>query len=325
MLHAWLWKWIPWGYGVLLHVETWRTHRLDVFFNLITTVGGELGVLLLLSLTYWCFNKAVGQKLAYAYLTALVFNMWVKVLCFIPRPDNPQIEPLLRRAGIGGRLHPLAHEASPSFPSGHAQGSTVGWGYAALASRRRWVQGVAVVLVLLIALSRMYLGVHYPQDVIGGLLLGVLNLLLWLWAEPYVLPRLAQLSRGRRYALAILVPLGMFLVYPVDATASPLGVLLGAGVGYVLEGETLRFTCPNDWGIRFGRGAVGLAVLLTMFFGLHRLAAPLAAYANTPPELGARLLRYAVIGFSATWIIPWLFVPLRLAHRDSDSATASTP
>ncbi len=313
-MQPWLWNWIPWGYRVLLHVETWHSQVLNVFFDLITTIGGELGLLLLLSLTYWCFNKAVGRGLSYAYLTSVVFNMWLKAVWRIPRPDNPQIEPLLRKAGITSRLHPLAHETSPSFPSGHAQGSLVGWGYVAAAAKRRWLSWSVAILVSLIALSRMYLGVHYPQDVIGGLLFGGLNLLAWLWGESRVRPHLARLSSGQQYALAIFVPLALFLVHPVDATASPLGALIGAGVGYVLEGQTLRFTDAATWGNRLWRGVVGLAVLLTLFFGLHALAAPLAAYANTPLEIGLRLLRYAGIGFSSAWIVPWMLIRVHLAE-----------
>ncbi|MGH7175721.1 MAG: phosphatase PAP2 family protein [Minisyncoccia bacterium] len=79
----------------------------------------------------------------------------------------------------------LALYAPPlySFPSGHAVMSVVFYGFAAYALARTyprlggWIYLAATLLTLLIGLSRVYLGVHYPSDVIAGWLLG----LFWLW------------------------------------------------------------------------------------------------------------------------------------------------
>jgi undecaprenyl-diphosphatase len=73
------------------------------------------------------------------------------------------------------------HATSSSFPSGHAMSATVCYGTVAyLVSRlqkHHWARmltlGGAVVLVLLICLTRLYLGVHYPSDVIGGIVVGL--------------------------------------------------------------------------------------------------------------------------------------------------------
>jgi undecaprenyl-diphosphatase len=63
--------------------------------------------------------------------------------------------------------------ASYSFPSGHSLLSMCCYGtLSSLASGRRLVRIGAAVLVLAIGISRAYLGVHYPTDVIGGFLLG---------------------------------------------------------------------------------------------------------------------------------------------------------
>ena len=77
--------------------------------------------------------------------------------------------------------HPLVSLATYSFPSGHAAGSTVFWGFAcvlawswpARPSIRTLVAVAAVLMVVLTCLSRVYLGAHYPSDVLAGVCEGV--------------------------------------------------------------------------------------------------------------------------------------------------------
>jgi undecaprenyl-diphosphatase len=74
-----------------------------------------------------------------------------------------------------------AHAVSSSFPSGHAMSAAVVYGTVAyLAARlqqRRWARVatmvVAAIMIFLICLSRLYLGVHYPSDVLAGVLVGL--------------------------------------------------------------------------------------------------------------------------------------------------------
>jgi undecaprenyl-diphosphatase len=75
---------------------------------------------------------------------------------------------------------PAINEMTMSFPSGHSMGSLIGYGLLAylvvLTARPKWLRVVAVVglalLVLAIGFSRIYLGAHYPSDVIGGYIVG---------------------------------------------------------------------------------------------------------------------------------------------------------
>ena len=163
-----------------------------------------------------------------------MLNCWLKDLWRIPRPDDPALEDLLQQAGIADRVQPLRNETSLAFPSGHTQGAVVAWGYMAYHFKKLWFWVMAVLIIVLIGFSRMVLGVHYPQDVIGGLIVGAVYLVLWLWAEPYVRRWLFSLRVGWRYLLAVLVPLAVLLIHPVEATATTMGAVLGLGVGFVL-------------------------------------------------------------------------------------------
>jgi membrane-associated phospholipid phosphatase len=313
-----LWSIIPWGYQVLLDIEGMRTAFLDVLFPIITDLGSEMGYIVILSLIYWCVSKPVMQGLAYAYLFTMALNTWIKDLWCIPRPDDPALEPVLERAGVTRRLQPLRHETSPSFLSGHSQGAAVSWGYMAHCFKKIWFRIVTVILITLIAFSRMYVGVHFPQDVIGGLVVGAVYLLLWLWAEPHVRARLARLGTGWRYALAVLVPLVVLIVHPVEGTATSMGALIGLGIGFLLEGQTLRFTTAGRWWQRVLRGALGLAVVLVAYFGLSALFGLFDERMGATMAVVWRIIRYALVGFVGGWGAPWLFTLSGLAGRETE-------
>lgn len=311
-----LWSIVPWGYQVLLSIEGLHNAFLNALFPVITDLGGEMGYIVILSLLYWCVSKSVIHGLAYAYLFTATLNTWIKDIWHIPRPDDPALEGVLQRAGISCRLTPLRHETSPSFLSGHTQGAVVSWGYVAYRFQKAWLWVAAAILIVLIAFSRMYVGVHFPQDVIGGLLVGAVYLLLWLLAEPYLRRRLSRLGIGWRYALAALVPLAVLVVHPLKDTATAMGALIGLGVGFVLEGQTLCFATEGRWWQRVLRGALGLVVVLAAYFGLSALFGLFDESMGAAMEIAWRVLRYALLGFVGGWGAPWLFTLSGLAEKE---------
>jgi hypothetical protein len=170
-------------------------------------------------------------------------------------------------------------------------------------------------LIGLVAFSRTYLGVHFPQDVIAGLGIGALYLVVWLWAEPRVRSWLRTLAVGWRYAIAVAAPLAMLVVHVSEDTTAAMGALVGLGTGYVLEGQTLRFAVAGAWRQRVLRGALGLALTVAAFFGLRALFGLL--HVEGVVALGVRIFRYALIGFVGGWGVPWVFVQSGLSERDT--------
>jgi membrane-associated phospholipid phosphatase len=313
-----LWSLVPWGYRVLLSLEGMRSGGLTFFFSIVTDLGSNLGYLVILSLIYWCIDKRAGQGLAYASLFSATLNLWIKHLWDIPRPGDAALDGLLQRAGIGKRVAPLRQATLPSFPSGHAQGAAVTWGYIAHRadagpSRKRWVWYVAVLLVALIAFSRLYLGVHFPQDVLAGLAIGAVYLVAWLWAEPRLRSWLAAVSLGWQVALALIVPLAVLAVLPGDDTTAAMGAAMGLGAGYLLEGQTLRFAVAGKGWKRLLRGALGLVLMVATHLCMRALFG--LVHVEGSVELVWRTLRYALLGFAGGWGVPWVFVRTGLAGR----------
>ncbi len=300
-----LWELVPWGCEILAQVETWRTSVLDPFFSAVTELGGERFYIVLFAVVYWCLSKPVGVGAALAALFSATFNAWLKALLDMPRPEF--------LCGVT----PLWEETSPSWPSNHAQGSTVMWGYLAVRARRAWFWVVAVVLIVLIGFSRMYGGVHFPQDVIGGVLIGVVFLALWFALEPRASSLLAGLSDGAVIGLSLAVPLILLLALRLEDAVTPMGAMMGMGVGYVWQSRSASFSPAGVWWKRVVRAILGLVLVFGVYLGLSALFGTFDESVGAFLSHALRTFRYALVGLTGFFGAPWLFLRLGLAEREA--------
>ena len=157
-----------------------------------------------------------------------------------------------------------------------------------------------------VGLSRVYLGVHYPQDVIVGTGIGLLLVALYSWLETRFAARLFLPFWGK-LVVCVGVPLLMLALHAETDTGSAMGTLIGLGVGVTLEREWVRFSTAGSLAQRAVRFLTGLLVLLGLYFGLKAIL---------PATLIFRVLRYGLIGMWVAFIAPWVFVRLGLAHRE---------
>ena len=174
-----------------------------------TFLGTEEFYMLILPLVFWCINRTLGIELVTLLLASTGLNELAKGLLKLPRPF--WIEPKLA----------LSTETSFGLPSGHAQNAMVLWGYLATVLRSPW-RWLCVLLIFLISLSRLYLGVHFPGDVLVGWALGLLVLGGFLWLKPRLTPRLSAWSLGKHILAAILVSAAVLVLYLI-AAAIPAG------------------------------------------------------------------------------------------------------
>ena len=282
-----------WGVEVILWFQSFSNPFLDGFFRAVTFLGDERFYLILLPFIFWCINKRWGARLTVVLFISAYVNAFLKALFALPRPFDFRIRLLDMATGYG-------------FPSGHTQGATVTWGYLASQIRRRDWWALSGGIILLVGLSRMYLGVHYPHDVVGGLIIGVLLLLAFLWATRLWEERWAQLPLNVKLLLTVVLPLILLLVEPTNEAARPLGAMMGMGAGFVLEERLVGFACGGAWERRLARLASGLVITFALWFGLKELF---------PARLAFRFLRYALVGFWGAFAAPWAFVKTGLAEK----------
>ena len=304
----WLQSLVLWGTDVILWLQTFRVAALDGLFVGATYLGEEYFYIGFLPLIYWCINKELGIRLSYLIMLSNYVVGWAKLLYKIPRPADP-------------RIVPLRHETSPSFPSGHSMNAATMWGYLALYIKRTWFWIVAIALILLIAISRVYVGVHFPQDLIGGLLLGAIVLALYvLLGDRLISPWLRRQPLALRLILGALVPLIMLFVYPRDyaglypaeTAATVVGVLIGISIGVPLEERYIDFSVAGPVWKRILRLLLGIAVIALIYTGPKLLLPETMAPGL---DTAIRVLRYALMAFTLTFFAPWLFVRLKLAEH----------
>lgn len=153
------------------------------------------------------------------------------------------------------------------FPSGHVMLITVVWLGMALFFNKRWLWVLSVLLVLLTITSRMYLGVHYLGDVIGGLLLGILVLLLFnnLFSK---LKLLEKVSLEKAQVVFLLSPLVLFIFYK----AIP-GFQAGALIGFNLALlTTLKFWGELKLSSSLVKRILNTILFVVLYFGSYFLA-----------------------------------------------------
>ncbi|MBN1314349.1 MAG: phosphatase PAP2 family protein [Anaerolineales bacterium] len=317
-MNDWLWQIIPWGYNILLNIEHWRTPVFDTFFSGITFLGSEWFYILFLPIVYWSIGKEIGLGLSYASLFSTYLNDWLKNYFAIPRPYDDSLKSILVRAGVTRQIDPLFHETSPSWPSNHSQGSVIVWGYLASQLKKGWFWALAILLAGSIAFSRMYGGVHFPQDVISGILLGVILLCLWLIFEGRVVHLLVSFAFRFRIILVILVPLLGFMLIPSSTSGMIAGTLLGLGTGYLIEAKTTDFLVAGPWYKKGLRSIVGVILILGIYLALKALFSPITGEFLV---IIFRMIRYCLVSLTASFFAPLIFIKIGLADSGKIKGT----
>lgn len=286
-----------WGINLIIAIQQVHGPLLDNIFRGITFTGDEQFYLVLLPLILWCIDYSFGAVLAVFFLLSNSLNIILKDLFQQPRPFdlNPGLK-LSQADGYG-------------MPSGHAQLAVTAWGAIAVRVRRTWFWIVAIVIILLIGFSRVYLGVHFPTDVFAGWIIGSILLAIYI-AVRYPLGKwLSGLNLWLQLLLAIGVPVFLLLLNRSAEALSSSGTLFGIAVGLVFARRYVSFSIRGPWWHRVVRFLIGIIALLALYLGLKTVFPP------DGTALGAifRFLRYGLVG---GWVVlgaPWLFRLMRLA------------
>jgi membrane-associated phospholipid phosphatase len=299
---------------------------LETPMKLFSFLGTEDFFMIVLPVLYWCVDSTLGMQVAVILMLSSTLNDAVKMALHGPRPY-----------WISAQVKALATETSFGVPSGHTQGATVVWGIIAAWLRKWWAWLAAALLVLLIGASRLYLGVHFPHDVLLGLLLGIL--VLWLvlrfwkpvvaWARKKSLG--GQILAGFLGSLALivlsLIPYFWLKLtgwqppqewaafaggaFSLQGVATYAGTFFGLMVGVAWLARQGGFQTGGPWWQLVLRYAVGVAGVLIIRYGLKFIFPE----GDRVLALFLRYIRYTVIGFWVSGAAPWVFVRARLAKK----------
>ncbi len=285
-----------------------------------TMLGNEEFFLLLLPLIYLCVNHKIGLRLGALILCCDALCGILKIGFALPRPY-----------WINKSVVTYATETSFGFPSSHAQVAAAGWIFLARQSKRTWAYFAAISLIFLIAISRVFLGVHYALDVVGGILVSLAFLALFLKVEPpfsrwFAAQKLVtQIDGALVFSLTILAIFGAVRVLDVgknavgyapfwndarvwDGIVARCGALFGLGCGAALAQRFARFETSGSFAQKTARFVIAIVGVAFCYVGVARL------FALAPPNFAQhlRFVRYALLTIWITFGAPWLLLKIGL-------------
>ena len=263
--------------------------------------GEELACVAVLGFLYWCYDKKFGKYVGLNVLTALVLNPMVKNVFIRRRPyfDHPEIQ-CLKPVDKSADIYDIAAQGY-SFPSGHSANAVTVYSSLPQYKRNKALAVIGVLLPLLVGVSRVCVGAHYPTDVLCGWLLGLAVIL--------VVPVLYRRIKNRLvfYALLLAVTLPGFFYCQSSDYFTGIGMLVGFIAGTEFEERFVNFenTRKPLWCVLRIVGGVAI------FFGLNTvLKLPFSKEFLDTGTMAAHLvrtLRYAVVLFVDIALSPMLF------------------
>ena len=282
-------------------------------FKVVTYLGEPITYIIIASIIYLAYSKSLAKRSVVILLFSQYLNQTLKGIFKDPRPDT-NID-LTEEHGL--------IEPKFGFPSGHTQNAFCFYEYLANEFKDEYkykqVPIVPVILsgiVFLVAISRIIIGVHDLQDVVGGFLIGVGILLLYIYLEPFLSEQFNKLNLITKILLTVTVSILLFLIgtllFPnaglglvtppllyrdAGAFAQVGGALLGFGLGYLLEQEYVKYD-PSQLTNKkkLINIVIGIVILLVVFLPFE--------YLIKFDSVIYRFARYAFATFILGYVVP---------------------
>jgi len=292
--------------------------------------GTEYFFLLLLPALYWCLEAGIGLRVGIILLLSTSINESLKLVFHGPRPYWYSAD-VIRYAG----------ETSFGIPSGHSQIAFGVWGMLAATIGKWWGWPIAILIIAMIGISRLYLGVHFPHDVLLGWLIGAILLWLVLRCWNPVTNRIKKMNPGQQILTAFLSSLVLILLtlipyfclkitnwqlppawaeygknaVSLSGTVTTAGTLFGLLTGLVWLNQRGGFDAGGSLWIRALRYIPGIVGLFVLYFGLKVIFGLITTNAEGMLPYFLRYIRYVLVGAWISAGAPWILIKMNLANK----------
>ena len=279
--------------NILKALESGRNTFFNFIFQIFTFLGEGPVAFAIIFIFYFLIDKKFGRKFVYIFATSISLNGVIKNFVKRVRPFK-----------LEGENHITCLKESTatgySFPSGHSQNvatysTTITYEY-----KKKWMLLVSIPLMLLVAFSRIYVGAHYPTDVICGLAFGIgFSILFSILFD--------KVGEKKMFLITIfgLLPFAILFMILQDDNFADLyktyGLLVGGYLAILFEDKYVNFSVDNKKWIRFifGAGGAGVTYLL-----LSLLLKPLPVHGLLLMLLS--FIRYGLVAFIGMGLMPYL-------------------
>lgn len=240
----------------------------DHLFEIFSILGEDLVIISILAWIYWNISKQKGFIIALTMISSVVLNNLLKIVFRRPRPY--EVFEKLK----GKRINTAT---GYSFPSGHTQGAATFYISLSLLFRKYIIGIVSVLIVLAVGLSRVYLAVHWPIDILASLILGsIISITLVNYLFSIIensgkkISFIKFVNSGALLVLASSLLIKTFLFKGdllTDDLVKSIALLNGVSLGFFLDLKREKFTIKSVITLkilRFLIGMTGAFVIITL-------------------------------------------------------------
>ena len=293
---------------VLLFFQRIRSDILTILFTTFTMCTETMAVILIAAVLYWCIDKKCGQRLLFALVSSITINSSIKNILKVPRPIGSE----------GLKSMRVETATGYSFPSGHTQTATTVWVSIIEYFRTKWVIALGIIMILGAGISRLYLGVHWPSDVLGGLVIGTIVSLTFVKIFDYI-----DETKNYYILFIILIVFGVIAFFIQDRDLFKyFGLYTCFVLGYIVEDKFINFSTKESnrqvsiftdkkaktkLSTKIFRFILGIVTLALVYVGFKYLEGALFENASDGILMLVAYIRYFIVAFWGVAVVPALF------------------
>lgn len=282
---------------ILKWLEGLRTSFLNVLFESITLLGEETLIILLVVALWYAVDKKLAQQVFFVTATSLSVNGIIKNFAQVPRPFTKGISCVRVDTATGY-----------SFPSGHTQGFATWSSFFAIKVKKIWLSVLVGVLITLVAVSRLYLGAHYPSDVIVAVLLGV-SLSAF---GNYLFVKVKDTKKLYLGTFLIMTPFIAYFLYVADPLFADLFKTFGMIGGMVVVSFLDEKTEPLSYEVAWWKKVIRIVLGVVIAVALKEVIKRMNVFEVMPISLFIDAIRYFVVVMAVGVLCPLLFKKIKL-------------
>lgn len=294
-----------WEVDLMAYLQQGNNQFLISLWSFMSMFGEELIMVGILGFIYWSLDKKFGEYVGFNILAVNVLNPMIKNIANRRRPyfDSDRIDCLKLIDSSADKYDIVAQGFS--FPSGHSSGAAAVYPSLAVYKKKNWLVAIAIAIPLLVGFSRVYLGVHYPTDVLAGWALGI--------GVVFLMTTLRKVVKNKYwiYLTTIIIGCAGIFYCKTNDYFTSLGMLIGFTLGILFDEKVVKFQNTKVWWRMILRVVLGGGVYLALN-AILKLPMKLIMGSEwletvSVGNFAFRTVRYAIIAWFVIGVYPICF------------------